>query len=518
MLKKLKILSSNIPKEYNEGFIIDYKKNKIVNISKNFTIKIPFKLLKSDFFSFELLLDKNQLNLNFIIDIDYITSNINSFEYIKNKNYIFSILKCAFKNNEIDDKKIEQINRFFDIKTIISKHGNSILRDNMIKLDDLYFNIEKENIYTSNDDYSVYLKPKIHFLFGIMNNYSIPNNYKLCIIDDKYKLDKSNLIICSDNYHKITRKIIENSTCVGICKDFFMSNEYLEVYKYFHNNFRSTNAFNNYKTYVNSLPKTEDNIFNIEIIDNIVFIINNVEKRLLIKHPIIHCDNHILIISKKLTEIDMRYSYKLLQFKYSSSNVNIKKILDSQSYFDRNKCFLLSMFNDNSITLCDKYLFHSINNNYKVFENSIDKECPINRENIGTNTHIELQCGHSFIYDNIDMFFSKHQICPYCSTKISSISINFHFSKIIQYIFKDINISNRDIYLFYKKTNKFLDFLSNYCTFAINIEDEIINIELEPDSIIILDINISNYDFTNLYITNLNIIHTLELIKLDFYY
>jgi len=326
------------------------------------------------------------------------------------------------------------------------------------------------------------------------------------------------LIICSDNYHKITRKIIENSTCVGICKDFFMSNEYLEVYKYFHNNFRSTNAFNNYKTYVNSLPKTEDNIFNIEIIDNIVFIINNVEKRLLIKHPIIHCDNHILIISKKLTEIDMRYSYKLLQFKYSSSNVNIKKILDSQSYFDRNKCFLLSMFNDNSITLCDKYLFHSINNNYKVFENSIDKECPINRENIGTNTHIELQCGHSFIYDNIDMFFSKHQICPYCSTKISSISINFHFSKIIQYIFKDIDISNRDIYLFYKKTNKFLDFLSNYCTFAINIEDEIINIELEPDSIIILDINISNYDFTNLYITNLNIIHTLELIKLDFYY
>jgi len=190
MLKKLKILSSNIPKEYNEGFIIDYKKNKIVNISKNFTIKIPFKLLKSDFFSFELLLDKNQLNLNFIIDIDYITSNINSFEYIKNKNYIFSILKCAFKNNEIDDKKIEQINRFFDIKTIISKHGNSILRDNMIKLDNLYFNIEKENIYTSNDDYSVYLKPKIHFLFGIMNNYSIPNNYKLCIIDDKYKLDK----------------------------------------------------------------------------------------------------------------------------------------------------------------------------------------------------------------------------------------------------------------------------------------------------------------------------------------
>ena len=75
MLKKLRILSNNIPKEYNEGFIIDYKKNKIVNISKNYSIKIPFKIIKSDLFSFELLIENSIVNLNFILDTLCLKSN-----------------------------------------------------------------------------------------------------------------------------------------------------------------------------------------------------------------------------------------------------------------------------------------------------------------------------------------------------------------------------------------------------------------------------------------------------------
>ena len=330
MLKKLKILSSNIPKEYNEGFIIDYQKNNIINISKNFTIRIPFKLIKSEIFSFELLIDKSKLNLNFILDINYIKMNINSVEYIKNKNYIFSILKCAFKNNDIDNQHIEQINRFYDIQSIILKDGNSILKDNMLKLDDLYFNLQKENIYMSDDDYSVYLKPKIHLLFGNINNYTIPKNFKLCIIDDKYLLDNSNLIICADNFHTITKKHIEDSNIIGICRKFFISTQYLKIYKVFHNNYRSENAYYNYKKFINFDDNNVD-FFNIEIMDDIIFIINNVEKKILIKHPIIHSDNHIIIISKKLTEIDMKYSYKLLHKKYHSSNINIQKILRNRT-------------------------------------------------------------------------------------------------------------------------------------------------------------------------------------------
>ena len=176
------------------------------------------------------------------------------------------------------------------------------------------------------------------------------------------------------------------------------------------------------------------------------------------------------------------------------------------------------MFSEDSIIINDKYLFDSIDNNYQIFDNYINLECPINRVDIGNNSNIELQCGHRFIYDKIEKFFENNKICPYCSTKINIVTINFHNTLIIDYIFKDINVGDRDIYLFYKKNNKFIDFLSNYCTFTINIDDDIIDIELEPNSIIVLDINVSNYDFTNLYITNLNIIHTLELIKFDFYY
>ena len=85
MLKKLRILSSNIPNEYNEGFIIDYKKNKIVNISKNYSIRIPFKIIKSKIFSFELLIENSSVNLNFIIDTQFIKNNI--IYYIYNENW-----------------------------------------------------------------------------------------------------------------------------------------------------------------------------------------------------------------------------------------------------------------------------------------------------------------------------------------------------------------------------------------------------------------------------------------------
>ena len=93
----------------------------------------------------------------------------------------------------------------------------------------------------------------------------------------------------------------------------------------------------------------------------------------------------------------------------------------------------------------------------------------------------------------------------------------FHLENLFSNSFTFLNWVNLLFFLI-KLHKLFIDFLSNYCTFTINIDDDIIDIELEPNSIIVLDINVSNYDFTNLYITNLNIIHTLELIKFDFYY
>ena len=149
---KNRILSSNITKEYNEGFIIDYNKNKIINISKNFSIRIPFKIIKSDIFNFELLIENSSVNLNFILNTEFIKNNSYDIDYLKNKNYIFSILRCSFKNRELNN----DINRFFDLKDIISKKANYILKDNIIVLNNLYFNLEKESIIPADNDNSVY--------------------------------------------------------------------------------------------------------------------------------------------------------------------------------------------------------------------------------------------------------------------------------------------------------------------------------------------------------------------------
>tara|TARA_B100000963_G_scaffold360714_2_gene392700 strand:- start:487 stop:2031 length:1545 start_codon:yes stop_codon:yes gene_type:complete len=514
MLKKLRILSSNIPNEYNEGFIIDYKKNKIVNISKNYSIRIPFKIIKSEIFSFELLIENSSVNLNFIIDTQFIKNNIYELEYIKNKNYIFSILKCAFKNLP----KNNSINRFYDIKDIISKKANYILRDNIIKLDNLYFNLEMESIFTENNNSLVYLKPKIYLLFGTIYNYNKPKDYKLCIIDDKYKLDKSNLIISFDNFESISCEDINISSTIGVCKEFFMSNEYTKKYKDYHNNYRCCHAFQNFKTHFSkSNPKLN---YNLEILDNIIFIINNISKKQLTKHPLINSDNHIIIISKKINNDEIKNSYKLLNHKYKSSNVNTDIIMNNQLYFDRNKYLLSKLYSNDNTIINTKYFFNEcefISSNFSVFEHYISQECPITREKIGKSSYIKFGCGHCFSYDGFDQYLLKTRKCPYCNADIKSYDINFYKRNVMNLILENYEIDNNDIYLFYKNSNKFIDFMSNYCI-SYKIEDELINLELEPNSILVLDINLSEYDFTNLSITNLNVMNTIKLIKLDFYY
>ena len=74
------------------------------------------------------------------------------------------------------------------------------------------------------------------------------------------------------------------------------------------------------------------------------------------------------------------------------------------------------------------------------------------------------------------------------------------------------------IYFFYKDDNNFTKFISNYCFYSSKLDNDIINIEIEPYSIIVLDINISEHDFCNIQIINPVILDTIKLIKLDFYY
>ena len=88
-------------------------------------------------------------------------------------------------------------------------------------LNNLYFNLEKESIIPADNDNSVYLKPKLYLIYGIINNYNKPKDYKLCIVDDIYKLDQSNIVISNDNYTSIKLDQLYSNDTIGICKKFF---------------------------------------------------------------------------------------------------------------------------------------------------------------------------------------------------------------------------------------------------------------------------------------------------------
>ena len=79
MWDKFKILEYSIPDQYNNGFFIDYRNNCIINFTKNYQIKLPFKIYKNTYSNFELILDNNILSLNLYID----ANKLNSIKYNK---------------------------------------------------------------------------------------------------------------------------------------------------------------------------------------------------------------------------------------------------------------------------------------------------------------------------------------------------------------------------------------------------------------------------------------------------
>ena len=59
--------------------------------------------------------------------------------------------------------------------------------------------------------------------------------------------------------------------------------------------------------------------------------------KILIKHEFINNDNYIVIINHRVNNKELKNSYKLLDYKYSSSNVNTETIMSNHSYYDRTK-------------------------------------------------------------------------------------------------------------------------------------------------------------------------------------
>lgn len=506
MLNKIQVLSSSLPKNINEGFILDTKANKIVSTSKNYTIPLPFKIVKSSFYNFELSINNSTINLNFIIDIDFFLTNFYNEIYIREKNCIFNLLRIGFKNKK-KEYTIENFNKFIDITELINKSCNKILKNNIVNLNNNYFNIMEESICNNN---LIFLNSNIYFLYGDIYNLQVPKNYKLCIVDDINNFDNDNFIITKDNYNKITYDEYTDNNIFFLPKDLFQSNQYMYNYRIYHSSYKSEAAYNNYKQHLkekHNFPR------NIELYDNIIFVIKNVQKKIIKNHPIIYSDSPIIIISKYLDKAQIDSSYAILFNKFKNSNVNINNLVSNRSFIDNGKYILYNIYkNINNVifklyTKDEKIKFIS-DNEYLSYE------CPITKEEIGYDPYIKLDCNHIFNYSSLYNYFESTMKCPYCQGPIKNSKIRLSLKNFIDIL----NIKKKNIYFLFKSRNQFTSYLDSLDVHLIKIDEYNIPIELEDDSCFILDNQINIYDFVNIKINNSKLLYNTQFLILNYHY
>ena len=504
MLNKIKILSSKIPQNC-EGYILDIKGSKITNTSKNITIQLPFKLHNSELFNFELVINKDQIHLNFILDNNLLVAKFYNPMYIKDKNCIFTILKTSFKNNT-KNHEINDFNKFYDIPKLINNNYSKVLKNNIINLGDNYFNLQEEKVCIENNASLIFIKPTIYFVYGNIYNLQCPTSYRLCIIDDAYKFDEKNTILDKDNFNSTDFNLIKNSKNIFISKDLFFSKKYIEKYKLFHSSYRSRYAYQNYKSYVDN-----NNIIasNIELNDNIIFLVKNVNKKLIKSHPFIYSNNKIIVVNTNISKDDIDKSYNILNDKYKNNGININNLLFKQSYLDPNKHYLHTIYNNSTKFYNLKLIYNDITTNFIDDMNYINDDCLILKEIIGNNHYIELDCEHKYIFNN---YFTIGNKCHYCCNNFSKLNIRLSINQLR----KDLGIGNDDDIIFiYKKLNNFVEFLDNNNITVIKYDDNI-TLDFDLNTYMIFDNKISMYDFINIKPNNIRLINPNKIIIFNY--
>ena len=504
MLNKIKILSSKIPQN-SEGYILDIKSSKITNTSKNITIQLPFKLRNSELFNFELVINKDEIHLNFILDNNLLVAKFYDEMYVKDKNCIFTILKTSFKNNT-KNHEINEFNKFYDIPRLVDNNYSKVLKNNIINLGDNYFNLLEEKVCFENNESLIFIKPTIYFVYGNIYNLHCPSDYKLCIIDDAYKFDQKNTIIDKNNFENIDSNIITNSRYIYISKDLFFSKRYVEKYKLFHSSYRTRYAYQNYKSYIDS-----NNIIanNIELYDNIIFLVKNVNKKLIKSHPFIYSKNKIIVVNTNICKDDIDKSYNILNDKYKNNGININNLLFKQSYLDHNKYYLHTIYNNSTKFYNLKLIYSNIITEFIDDTNYISQDCLILKEPIGNNHYIELDCGHKYIFNN---YFTIGNKCHYCCNSFSKFKIRLSINQFK----KDLGIGNNDDILFiYKKINNFVEFLDDNSITIMRYDDNI-TLDFDLNTYMIFDNKISMYDFINIKPNNIRLINPNKIIIFNY--
>ena len=521
MWKKFNVLSYNIPTIYNTGFSIDSKKNYIVNAENNYKIKIPFNIsTHNEIYYFELLSSSTMLTLTLIINIQLIYKLLNVGALIPYKNNLFKILKKSYHNrtnrvNGVDFKK------FNNISNIINNKYTHLNCSEIIIIGELYFDLVSEQIYKKNH-HNLSNSCNIFFLFGKHLNFNIAN-FKICIVDDGYKLiDRG--VINRSNYKSINKKFFADNNLININTDFFFSNEYIKNYKKFHSNYKSKFAFENFKKYIDTQEDSYPT-YNIELFSNFIIFIKDSHIAKCINHPAMYTQNNIFIVNSTLDIKKLSACKKILKKKCSVNNLNYNQVLTNHLYLDRYKYFLYAKYN--SIETVDFCIYNipNIQTNLNLFCKKIEEECPINRTVINRDTYATLncKCNSYFCYNNLWIYFNTHQKCPYCSNTIEEIEVyindkdlllnllgpnfNKYQSNKSNYIYMYNTPTNLNQFLLRCKQDLYsLDNLQIYGVGETSVE------YINPDTILIIENTVKLVDVLNLF-SNKEVRHISKIIK-----
>ena len=382
MWTKFNIAEYIIPRHYNSGFTIDQKNNSIINIDKNYKIKLPFNVRAiNELYYFELLLKDNILKLQLIINVDLTNKLLEIDSVIPSKNNLFKILK---KSSISKNSNIYNFNEFSNINYTIQNKYSNINCSTIINIDNLYFDLVRERIFKNKDNLIMKIDNSCNLFFIFGSLYNLNNNkYKICIIDDNYKLIDS-IKIDEKNFTSKTKEFFDNQI-INIDKNFFFSNKYKKRYKDFHTKKNTKYAYDNYKRYIKN--KSSDHpIFNIELFDNFIVLIRDIDIMLLRDHPILYSNNYIFINNSHISKQCLKKCNKIFKKISKNNNLNYNLVVDNHIYLDKYRYYMYSLYQKGKFTTFNIYDINLLNFNIFYKKISSDKTCSINCEIIGSNT------------------------------------------------------------------------------------------------------------------------------------
>lgn len=449
---KIKLNSYLIPlyiKYKQDGFIFDYVQNKIINTNKNFSISLPFKLLKKkNLYDFELIFNKKEVYINFCINVESLTFYIKNKKIIPEKNNIFKILKSINNKKNIKFRLLNNLNRFVSKFEIFKYISNEYM---IIK--NIIFNLKTEEIDIYNSSIIKSFTPSFYFYFtyNFFNNIDLVNSNKICIIDDSFKYSNNNNVINSTNYKFFTKKSFFNKNILIIDKSFFLSKKYTKNYKKFHTSYNSKYSYENYKKYIKNSSSaspigkdgwnSNDFFFNIELLDNFNFVLNNINPLEIINHPLIYSQNRIFFIFNSINSSLISKCTQFINLHNKKNNINISPstyhekvfMLDSFKY-----SFYQSMKNIKTLNVLKlETRYNEIPYSFSIFKKKEITNCYINYKEIGYDTYVELNCNHKFIAENFNLYLKNNNVCPICRKTINHQKICIHENSLINNLFGD---------------------------------------------------------------------------------